>query len=268
MSDSRRPAALALGLGAVLALAAQVAIPVAVPLYDGVTILEPYRYLSPASGQAGDPTSYSTEKPVANGAGPAFVAATRENPPQAQLIALPGAFVAAGSATTLKVSIEAVPPPPAQPTSGSIAGNVYRFAVTDESGAALTVTPAAGNRPTLTLRGPDGVTEGSIARLTPTGWQVLDTQHGGALAILSTNPTELGDFAVIVGGSGAGLNLPLLVAAILAIAVPIAVVGFLIVRRQRSGRAERLIAEAARNRNRIPSRRPGPRPPKGGRAGS
>lgn len=267
MADSRRPAALALGLGAVLALVAQLAIPVAVPLYDGVTIQEPYRYLSPAAGQTGDPTSYSTEKPIANATTPAFVAATKENPPQAQLIALPGAFVATASGTTLKVSIEAVPPS-AQPTTGSIAGNVYRFAVTDQSGAALSIAPAAGNRPTLTLRGPDGVTEGSIARLTPTGWQVLDTQHGGALAIFSTNPTELGDFAVIVGGSGAGLNLPLLAAAILAIAVPIALVVFLIVRRQRSHRTERLIAEAARNRNRIPSKRPGPRPPKGGRAGS
>jgi hypothetical protein len=268
VSDSRRPAALTLGLGAAIALAAQLAAPVAVPLYDGVAIQEPYRYLSPASGQPGDPTSYAADKPVANGVAPAFVAATTENPPQAQLIALPGAFVASGSSTSLKVSIDAVSRPAAQPTSGSIAGNVYRFSVTDQAGAALPVAPASGTRPTLTLRGPDGVTEGSIARLTATGWQVLETDHGGAVAIFSTNATELGDFAVIVGGSGAGLNLPLLVAAILAIAVPVAFVAFLVVRRQRSRQAERLAAEVLRSRSRIPSKRPAPRPPKGGRGGS
>jgi hypothetical protein len=265
VSDPRRPALLALGLGAALALGAQLATPIPVPLYDGVTIQEPYRYLSPASGQTGHPTSYSVEKPIASGAAPAFVAATTENPPQAQLIALPGAFVAGASATTLRVSIEPVPPPATQPGAGSIAGNVYRFSVTDQSGAVLPVATRADQRPTMTLRGPDGVTEASIARLTPTGWQILQTEHGGAVAIFSTNPTELGDFAVIVAGSGTGPNLSLLVAAILAIAVPIAFVVFLVVRRQRSRQTERLAAQAARARNRIPSKRPAPRPPKGGR---
>jgi hypothetical protein len=264
LPDRRRSAALTLGFGAALALAAQIAAPVGVPLYDGVVVQEPYRYLVPASGQAGNPTTYAADKPVSNGAAPAFVASTKENPPQAQLIALPGAFVAGASATTLKISIQPVPAPATVPASGSIVGNVYRFSVTDQSGAVVPIAAGADHRPTMTLRGPDGVTDASIARLTASGWQILDTQQGGALALFSTNPTELGDFAVVVAAN-AGPSLPVIVGAVLAIAVPIAFVAFLLVRRQRARTINRVLAEADRARRRGPSKRPTQRPPKGGR---
>jgi hypothetical protein len=52
----------------------------------------------------------------------------------------------------------------------------------------------------------------------------------------------------------------LIVGGILAVAVPVALVVFLVVRQRRS---RQLAVEAARPRNRIPSKRTPPRPPKG-----
>jgi hypothetical protein len=248
----------ALGLGGLLALFAQLASPVAMPLYDGIVVQEPYRYLTPASGQAGAPTTFSVEKPVQGGVSAAFVAATKENPPQAQLIALPGAFTVTTAMTTMRISIDPVPPPTNFAASGAIVGNVYRFTVTDQSGIPLPIAQGA-NPPTITLRGPDGVTEGTIAHL-GTSLVLLPTEHGGALALFSVNPPELGEFAVVAAAAGAAPNIGLLVGAILAVVVPVALVIFLVARQRR---ARQLAAQAARQRIRIPSKRVAPRPPKG-----
>lgn len=261
MAGSRRTAAASLCLGAAIALLAQLASPVGVPLYDGLGTLEPYRYLSPASGQPGSPSSYSAEKPVQGGVSASIVASTKENPPQAQLIALPGAFVVTAATTTMKVSIDPVAPSTTGALSRAVAGNVYRFAVTDQAGIPLAVAQGGPNPPTITLRGPDGLTEGSIALLSASGSVLLPTEHGGALGIFSTSPPALGDFAVVVAGaSGFAPSLGVIVGAVLALAVPVALVIFLVVRRRRS---RQLAAEAARPRNRIPSKRNPPRPPKG-----
>jgi hypothetical protein len=257
VAESRRVAVVVLGLGGAVALLAQLTSPVAVPLYDGLVVQEPYRYLNPSPGQAGAPTSFSTEKPV-QGVSAAFVAATTENPPQAQLIALPGAFTVT-AATTMRISIEPVPAPAAVPASGAISGNVYRFAVTDQSGAPLSIAPGTGNPPTITLRGPDGVTSGTIVHLGANGWELLPTDHGGAVALFSANPPELGDFAVVSSGGGLP-SVGVLVGAILAVAVPVALGVFLVVRQRRT---RRLAADTARQRSRIPSKRVAPRPPKG-----
>ncbi|HEV2005825.1 MAG TPA: hypothetical protein VGQ85_04350 [Candidatus Limnocylindrales bacterium] len=260
MGDTRRTSLAALVLGGAIALLAQLGSPVAVPLYDGVQVLEPYRYLTPASGQPGTPTSFSAEKPVQGGVSTSFVAATKENPPQAQLIVLPGAFVVTAAATTMRISIDPVPRPANSGASGAIAGNVYRFAVTDQAGIPLPIAQGA-NPPTITLRGPDGVTEGTIALLGAGGSVLLPTEHGGALAIFSTNPPALGDFVVLVATAAtAAPNIGLLVGAILAVAVPVALVVFMVVRQRRS---RQLAFQAARQRTRIPSKRTPPRPPKG-----
>src|SRR4051794_28418050 len=115
-----------------MAFGAQLAVPVGVPLYDGVIVEEPYRYVAPGPGEEGNPSSFSLEPGVENGASRAFVAATTENPPQAQLIALPKAFVLPPGATTVRVSIEPRAATPA-PAAGSIVGNVYRVVVTNGS---------------------------------------------------------------------------------------------------------------------------------------
>ena len=265
MEDTRRTGVAALALGGAIALLAQLTSPVAVPLYDGLGTIEPYRYLAPASGQTGSPSSYSAEKPVQGGVSPSIVASTPgENPPQAQLIALPGAFVVTATTTTVKVSIEPVPAPTSGGVSSAVEGNVYRFAVTDQTGIPLPIAEGGPNPPTITLRGPDGVTTGTIALVSASGSVLLPTEHGGQLGIFSTNPPALGDFAIVGATASGGPSIGLIVAAGLAVAVPVAVVVFLVVRQRRS---RRLAAEAARPRSRIPSKRTPPRnpprPPKG-----
>jgi hypothetical protein len=261
VTESRRAGIAALVVGAAISLLAQLASPVAVPLYDGLGTFEPYRYLSPGSGQPGSPSSYSAEKPVQGGVSASIVASTTEIPPQAQLIALPGAFVVTAATTTMKVSIEPVPPPTTSGVSTAVAGNVYRFAVTDQAGIPLPIAQGGPNPPTITLRGPDGVTEGTIAFFGASGSVLLPTEHGGALAIFSTSPPALGDFALVAPAApGSAPNIGLIVGGILAVAVPVALVVFLVVRQRRS---RQLAVEAARPRNRIPSKRTPPRPPKG-----
>lgn len=261
MGDTRRAGFAAVVLGGAIALLVQLASPIAIPLYDGVQVLEPYRYLSPAPGQPGSPSSFSVEKPVQGGVSASFVANTTENPPQAQLIALPGAFVVTAATTTMKISIEPVPPPTTVGVSGAVVGNVYRFAVTDQAGIPLPIAQGGPNPPTITLRGPDGVTDGTIALVSASGSVLLPTEHGGALGIFSSSPPALGDFALVAAAApGSAPSIGLLVGAVLAVAVPVALVAFLIVRQRRS---RQLAPESARTRSRIPSKRNPPRPPKG-----
>ncbi len=154
-----------LAAGLVVIAAAQVLAPLdRPPLYDGVVVEEPYRYLAPGPGQAGDPTSYAGTEPVIGPASPAFAAATAEGPPQAQLIAQAGAFSIPEEATGMAVTIMPVAPEP----PGAIPGNAYRFSVTDEAGAPVPV--ATGSFVTLLLRAPTGLTEVTIVQLVDGGW--------------------------------------------------------------------------------------------------
>jgi hypothetical protein len=169
------------------------------PLYDGVVVTEPYRFLEPASGESGDPTSFEATVPVTDEAGPAVLAATSEVPPQAQLIAAPGAFILPPGIAALSVSVRPVAATQ-PPSAGAIAGNVYRFSVSDPGGGQIAIAP--DSPPSLTLRAPDMETTGRIARLDGNTWTELPTQRvGGQPAIFLTNPTELGDFAIIVTGT-------------------------------------------------------------------
>jgi hypothetical protein len=256
-----RRALLILAIGASVAAAAQFAIPVGMPLYDGVVITEPYRYLHPGSGQPDSPSSFASEPGLDEGSSRAFAAATTENPPQAQLIALPKAFAVPAGATSMKVSITPVEPG-AAPAAGSIAGNVYRFSVTDGSGAELAAT--GDPRPTITLRAPDGVVDASIGHLAGASWQLVETDHTPGLGLYSTSPSVLGDYALIVGGGKAAtLDLGLVAAAVVTVGAPVIVGIVLFVRRRRD---RTLQTEAARGRGRIPSKRKPPRQgPDGGR---
>lgn len=178
-----------------LALGVQIAAPVGVPLYDGVHVGEPYRYLQPSGDQAGSPTSFASTPGVVGGVAPVFVAATAENPPQAQLIAQAGAFVLTPGATSLQVSIAPVAPP-APPPGGMIAGNVYRFSVTDQAGVPLAIKACDGCA-SLLLGAPAGLGEATIKRYADGAWVDVETIHAGIVALYQTNPPVLGDYAVI-----------------------------------------------------------------------
>ena len=206
----RRPAGgWTLAIGLALLVVAQLAGSVLVmPLYDGIVVEDPYRYLSPPAGQPGQPTSASFSNPLDAGASPQVFAATLENPPQAQLIADRGAFVVSPTATAVNAVATPVPPA-AMPDQGQLEGNVYRLSVTDQAGTVLRVR--AGSTVTLVLRSPLAFPQAQIARYTGSAWQLLPTISGGLPDLYAANITELGDFAVVAPPgatplpSGAGL---------------------------------------------------------------
>jgi hypothetical protein len=220
-----RPALLSLLAGLAVIAVARLASPLATPpLYDGVVVQDPYRFLAPGPNQAGSPTSATLATPVGGATSPQFAVATTESPPQAQLISAAGAYVLPAGVASVNASIEPVPAA-APATSGQIVGNVYRFSVADESGVPLAVGQATGTQPTLILRAPDGVSTATIARFDGASWQELPTQPAGQPGIFVTTVTALGDFAVITGpapgllGLDPGIIVGVGVAALLAVII-------------------------------------------------
>jgi hypothetical protein len=254
-------------VGAVLALAIQVAGPVGVPLYDGVVVQEPYRFLHPANAdQAGDPTRYEETKVVGGDVSPQFAAATGEQPPQAQLIALGNAFQLTAGATDLRIVVEPVDPP-APPASGSIAGNAYRFVVADQAGNPITPKACEGCL-SMVLRAPDGTGEATLMRYSNEGWTKVETIHAGTTGLYQTNPTALGIYAVVTTGSGGGggsggqlgLDPIVIVLGGAVVVLVLAVAGYLAWRR-RGGDAGTDPAPIPSNR--VPTKRKRPRGPSG-----
>lgn len=263
MAGDRRLGWLVVIAGAALALGAQVAAPVGAPLYDGVVVQEPYRYLHPTGDQHGSPTSFSSTFTVSGGVSPAFAAATTESPPQAQLIAQQDAFALSPGATSVQVSITAIEAP-TPPAGGSIAGNVYRFAVTDQAGTPLTLKACDGCV-SLSMRAPDGTTDAILKRFVDGAWTDLETLPVGVVSMYQTNAKALGDIAVVVGGSpgpaGPGLD-PLIPVAVGALLLWLLVFGFVVWRRTRPLPPPGMPAR----RGGIPSKRPGRRRPRSGRS--
>jgi len=239
---------------AVMALA-QLAAPLgSPPVYDGVVVQEPYRYLAPVSGQAGSPSSFTSPFPIKSSLSPQFVAATSENPPQAELIGASGAVAAASSVTSMTVSIEPIAVPPSS-SKAQVAGNAYRFSITDPSGAPLAINPSVP--PTLILRAPDGYPELVLARSSGGDWEQLPTSPSGQSGLLYSNVTALGDFALVVpAATSSGPDPKLIVAGAAALVGAALLVGFLVIRRRSA-----IPSRAAR-----PDRRP--RPSKRRRGGS
>jgi hypothetical protein len=268
----RRVGWLSIVAGAGLALAVQVLAPVGVPLYDGVAVQEPYRYLNPAGGQPGDPASGSDADDIVGGVSPEIVAATTEQPPQAQLIAQRGAFEVPVGATSVMTSVTPVDPP-APPPEGVIIGNVYRFSVTDEAGNPLVPKPCDGCR-SLVLRAPEDAGDAQVMRFGGGAWSEVTTLH--ALGQYQVNPDALGDYALIAapGSADAPPDLSLIVlGGGIALAI-VAILGLLLIRGRspspppamsRPGRPG--AAGRGTPPGRVPSKRRGPRRPPSGRSG-
>jgi hypothetical protein len=169
------------------------------PLYDGVVTVDPYKYLQPVGTQAGGPQAATGTVPAVNDISPAIALGTPEQPPQAQLIAGPGALVLPTGTTSVVVTITPVPPA-VQPASGAIDGNVYRVSVLNQAGVA--VSPLPGKQVTLALRDPGQYDLVTIALLAGGGWQPLPTVSaavGGTYE--TTGLTAFGDFALVGSGS-------------------------------------------------------------------
>jgi hypothetical protein len=183
------------GLG-LTALGAGLGVQRSLPLYDGVVVVEPYRYLQPTSGQRGDPTSASLDLALAGAPPPPIEAATTESPPQAQLIAGPDSLVPPTGSQSLKVSIRAVPPPGA-PSSGEIEGNVYAFELTTDVSGAVTVD--AGQLVSIVLRAPSGSPAATIERYANGVWEPLATEAAGLPDMYIANVTAFGEMALVSG---------------------------------------------------------------------
>lgn len=169
------------------------------PLYDGVVNVDPYRYLVPTAGQRGFPKSATGTQKLENGGSPLLAIATGEEPPQAQIFATSGAMILPAGTTEIKQSIEPILPR-ILPTDGHIAGNVYRIAVTNQAGAALTAP--ADQQVTVVIRGPENTHEATIERLTDAGWEKLATEDGGFASTYLAVVTGFGDFALVAPGPG------------------------------------------------------------------
>jgi hypothetical protein len=169
------------------------------PLFDGLVVEDPYRFVEPPPGGATDPFSASAIDPVDNGSAPLVAIATDETPPQAQLIAQADAFVIVTGTTSIAVSIE-----PLAPTDPRVAGNVYRFGVTDQAGAALAIVPDA--LVTIVLRAPQPDPGAVLGHLEGGQWVPLPTDHGGLPDLLAANVGQLGDFAVLRSAAAASAS--------------------------------------------------------------
>jgi hypothetical protein len=163
------------------------------PLFDGVFIEDPYLFVDPPPGAAGHPPSAKATQPVVDGSVPLLAVATSEVRPQAQIIAEADAFAISAGTESVMVSIV-----PAAANDPTIAGNVYRFSVTDPGGAALEIRPGA--RVTIVVRAPQPDSRAQIARLDGTRWVPIPTEFGGLADLFAANITQLGDYAVVLTG--------------------------------------------------------------------
>lgn len=192
----RRGLALAaLACGLVVVVAAQRFAPLAgPPLYDGVVVEDPYKWLSPPAGFAGGAQPATASGAVQGSQSPDLGVGTPEQPPQAQVFAGQGYLVMPPGTTSISVSIQPVPPA-SQPTDGVIAGNVYRISLTNQSGAAISGQASGGV--TIVLRGPPNLPTARIERLTAGSWTALQTDPAGTPHMFTAVVTEFGDFAIV-----------------------------------------------------------------------
>jgi hypothetical protein len=262
VARERRLGWIAVLAGGALALAVQLGAPVGVPLYDGVFVQEPYRYLHPIDSQAGEPASFDEDEAVVGVTSPEFAAATAENPPQVQLIAQTGAFTLSAGATSIHVSIAPIDAP-APPSGAAIAGNAYRVLVTDQAGTVLNIAACDGCL-TLSLRAPQGTVTATIERYANGAWTEMETIPAGIVSVFQSDPTALGDIAMITGGAtpSAGID-PLIIFGVTAIVLWLLVFGFIVWQRVRP--APPPGSPVKRARARLPSKQRPPSRPDSGR---
>ncbi|HEY2917176.1 MAG TPA: hypothetical protein VGI98_08185 [Candidatus Limnocylindrales bacterium] len=178
-----------------------------VTLYDGVVPNEPYRYLAPGPGQAGEPSTTTISVKVVDGGNDLVAAATSETEPQAQVFVIPQGLALVPGTTQINVSIAAVVPPGPQPTDGHIAGNVYAFTVTNQSGVPISAKAEA--QASIELRAPDpGTSDATIERYDGSAWRPLSTTAAGASELFTAVVTEFGEFAIVLPGAAATVAPP------------------------------------------------------------
>jgi hypothetical protein len=197
MGDERRQGLAVLLLGLALIVWVQGAGRVMpAPLFDGLILSEPYRYLDPPVGGAGSPTRLESTRTIpARPRGRRLVFGyTREYPPQAQWFAVRRDIAFPTRARTFTMVIEPVEPPGA-PETGYLVGNAYRFALTDERGRPIRPRPT--KRFTIAIRAPVAVDPATIAVFRDGRWQPLKTSFSGLPDTYLADVTSFGTFAIV-----------------------------------------------------------------------
>jgi hypothetical protein len=185
----------ALAFGLAIVVAAQRLAPIGgPPLYDGVIVEAPYVWLSPPAGFSGGAQGVDQTVPVQGGQSPDVGVGTAENPPQAQLFAGAGFLNLPSGTTSIKVSIEPVAPA-SLPDGWTIAGNVYRFSVTNQAGQPVTGQASGGV--TIELRGPATLSAPAIEHFSGGKWSELAADSVGQPNIFGAVVTDFGDFALV-----------------------------------------------------------------------
>lgn len=184
----------AIAAGLALAVLSRLLVPAAPPLYDGVVVNEPYRWLEPPPGGLGGAQGFSATDALEGGGSPLIAAQTPESPPQASVFAPPGALDLPPGTRSLQVAITPIPAP-GTPATGNIAGNVYRISITNQDG--LATTAPADAFVSVVFRGPDGTLDATIERFENGAWTPLKTDHAGYTSGFLSIVTEFGDFALV-----------------------------------------------------------------------
>ena len=196
--SSRRSLGVAsIAIGLALAGLSRLAIPSAPPLYDGVIVNQPYRWLEPPPGALGGAQGFSATDALEGGSSPLIAAQTPETPPQASVFAPPGALMLPPGTTSIKTTITPIPAE-GTPGNGHIAGNVYRIQLTNQNG--LSTTAPADAFVSVVMRGPEGTTDATIERFENGAWKPLTTDHAGYTSGFLSIVTEFGDFALVAPG--------------------------------------------------------------------
>lgn len=201
VTTRRGVAAASLALGLLVAATAQLMSPLATPpLYDGVVVVAPYVYVNPPPGQPGGAQGTSEHLRMSGHTAPQVVAATAEQPAQAQLVAQQGSLVLPATAISIDVTITPLDPQVDARAAGAalVLGNVYRIRIVDQDGNAATAPASA--LVSVVLRAPSDVPGAQLGLLVGRSWQPLKSEAGFGSTFV-TVATRFGDFAVIVPGT-------------------------------------------------------------------
>jgi hypothetical protein len=191
---------------------AWIAVPAAVPLYDGINFPdEPYRYVVPPAGYQKTPKPLSAKgsSSVAESTNQDTIYVnTDEQAPQVNVV-IPNRLLAA-PATARTVTVSVVPlAPDRQPAKGAIDGNVYRVSAVADPAGPVTFAPPPGDAATasdVTMRATTARKPGPsfLYRPQPSQpWRVLQIFTSGN-DVYSTQFAGFGDYALAFGVVASG----------------------------------------------------------------
>jgi hypothetical protein len=226
---------------------AWLAVPAAVPIYDGPGFPDqPYRYVHPPAGAKSTPpptSAHATLKVTGTGLNQTGYSNSAEIGPQVVYYVPPGAFKAPAGATTVEVSETPLAPTAPLPADGTVVGNVYRISATTANGPVTVVGHGVNQLPTINMRAPTAKQPGPVFEYRAsdgTGWRRSATLRIGT-DIYQTSAPVLGEYALVqlaqqpnASGSGGGINVGLLAAGIGVIVIVVLIVAIRLARSRRT----------------------------------